>query len=105
MTLNFGITLHAGAYIESVRIDRKKEIHTLKGSTGDENAVHENNPTADFTVKGHGTLSVVPGIGSIGITSLTGGVIAVKKVGEGEKNDGWSEWDYDGTHYPNAVQV
>ncbi|HEV7405160.1 MAG TPA: hypothetical protein VGO11_19610 [Chthoniobacteraceae bacterium] len=103
--VKFGITRHTGALIESVESTDKIEKKVLKGSTGNSARVHPYDPTTDFSVKGHGTLTVVPGIGSAQITDITGGVTVIDSVKNSEYNEDFDGWEYSGTNYPNAQEV
>ena len=103
--VKFGITRHAGALIDSVESSDKVDKKELKGSNGDVARVHTYNPTTSFSVKGHGTLTVVPGVGSSGITDLAGGLTVIDEVKHTESNDDFDGWEYSGMNYPNAQQV
>jgi hypothetical protein len=103
--VKFGITRHNGALIESVESTDKVEKKELKGSSGNIARVHAYNPTTTFSVKGHGALTVVPGIGSAEITDLAGGVTLIDEVKKTESNDDFDGWEYSGTNYPNAQDV
>lgn len=103
--VKFGITRHAGALIESVETTDKVEKKTLKGSSGNVARVKATNPTTTFSVKGHGTLTVVPGIGSANITDMTGGVTIIEEVKKTESNDDFDGWEYSGEKFPHAQDV
>lgn len=103
--VKFGITKHAGALIESVEVTNKKDKKVLKGSNGEDARVKGYNPTKSFSVKGHGSLTVAPGIGASGITGITGGVTFIDEVKETEANEDFDGWDYSGTHHPSAQDV
>lgn len=103
--VKFGITRHAGALIESVETTEKVEKKELKGSNGNIARVKPYNPTTSFSVKGHGTLTVTPGIGASGISDIAGGVSLIEELKKSESNDDFDGWEYSGTHYPNAQDV
>ena len=103
--VKFGITRHAGALIDSVESTKKIEKKELRGSNGNIARVHPYNPTTSFSVKGHGTTTVVPGIGASGITDLTGGVTLIEEFKASESNDDFDGWEYSGMIYPNAQEV
>lgn len=106
--VKFGITRHEGALIESVDTTDKIDVKELPGSSGDIARVHDYNPTTDFSVKGHGTLTLTPGFGDSGITDIDealSGVTLIKEVKRSEANQDFDGWEYSGTHYPNAESV
>lgn len=103
--VKFGISRHSGALIEMVETERKREKKVLKGSTGNSARIHSYDPTTDFSVKGHGTNTVVPGIGSNNITDLNTGVSHIDSVKDTENNEDFDGWEYKGVNYPNATEV
>lgn len=103
--VKFGITRHAGALIESLETSEKVEKKVLKGSNGNDARVKPFNPTTSFSVKGHGTLTVVPGIGASGISDIAGGVTVIEELKRTETNDDFDGWEYSGTNHPNAQDV
>lgn len=103
--VKFGITRHAGALIDSVETSDKVDKKELKGSDGVVQRVHTYNPTTSFTVKGHGALTVVPGVGSSNITDIAGGLTVIDEVKRTESNDDFDGWEYSGMNYPAAQQV
>ena len=103
--VTFGITKCSGALIDSVEVEHKIEQKALKGSNGDVARVHVFNPTNSGSVKGHGTLTVVPGIGDPGVNGITGGVTVITSVKESESNEDFGGWEYQFDHYPNAESL
>jgi hypothetical protein len=103
--VHIGITLVAGSLIEEVEVGSKKDKHVLKDSNGEDARVCGRNSTKSFSVKGHGALVIVPGIGTSGISSIAGGVTFVDEVKYTEKNADWDGWSYNGTHHPGAQPV
>ena len=103
--VKFGITRHAGALIDSVEVEKKIEQKTLKGSNGNIARVHVFNPTNSGSVKGHGELSVVPGVGDPGVNGVTGGVTVITSVKETEANEDFDGWEYQFDNYPNAEAI
>ncbi|MEQ1862911.1 MAG: hypothetical protein ABMA13_23565 [Chthoniobacteraceae bacterium] len=103
--VKFGISRHTGALIDSVETTEKIEKKVLKGSNGVAARVHAYNPTTSFSVKGHGTLTLVPGVGNANITDLAGGLSVIDEVKRSESNDDFDGWDYSGENFPNAQQV
>jgi len=99
----FGIQNSSASLIESIKISNKIEKKELKGSGGDVAKVQPYNPTTEFTVKGHGATTVVPGTGSSGLTSVTGGVTLIEMFDLEEGNEAWASWSYNGINYPNAA--
>jgi len=103
--VTFGITLNPGALIDSVEVEAKIEQKALKGSDGNVARVHVFNPTNSGSVKGHGALTVVPGVGNPGVTGITAGVTVITSVKNSEKNEDFSDWEYQFENYPNATEV
>lgn len=103
--VKFGVHRHAGALIDSVETTEKIEKKELKGSTGNVARVHAYNPTTNFSVKGHGALTLTPGIGSPAITDIAGGVSIIEEIKRSESNDDFDGWEYSGVNYPNAQEV
>ena len=103
--VKFGITKHEGALIDSVEVEKKIEQKALKGSNGNVARVHVFNPTNSGSVKGHGELSVVPGVGDPGVEGITGGVTVITTVKESETNEDFDGWEYQFDHYPNAEEI
>ena len=65
-----------------------------------------NRQMSEGSVKGHGQLSVVPGVGDPGVSGLpTGGVTVITNVKRNENNEDFDGWDYSFKHYPNAEAV
>lgn len=103
--VKFGISKHAGALIDSVETTEKTEKKELKGSNGAIARVHPYNPTTSFSVKGHGTLTLTPGIGAAGLSTITGGVTLIEEVKRHESNEDFDGWEYSGMNYPSAQEV
>lgn len=103
--VTFGITRHAGALIDSVETTTSVEKKVLKGSTGNDVRIKAYNQTTSFSVKGHGTTSVVPGFAGSGISGLTGGVTLIETFKRTDTNDDFDSFEYSGTHYPNGQDV
>lgn len=103
--VKFGITRYTGALIDSVDTTSKIDKKELKGSDGSVARVHPYNPTTSFSVKGHGALSLVPGIGDPGIDGITGGIALIEEVKNSEKNEDFDGWEFSGMHYPDAEEV
>lgn len=103
--VKFGVTRSAGSLIENLESTDAIEKKLLKGSDGAVARVKTYNPTTKFSVKGHGTTSIVPGIGSSGITDITGGVTVIDEFKKTETNDDFDGWEYSGENYPAAEEV
>lgn len=103
--VKFGITRHAGALIDSVETTDSKDKKELRGSNGNVARVKMYNPTTKFSVKGHGTMTYVPGIGSSGITDIAGGLTVIDEVKKSEANEDFDGWEVSGVNYPNAQDV
>ena len=103
--VKFGITRHAGALIDAVDTSEKKDKKELRGSNGNIARVHTYNPTTSGTVKGHGTLTLVPGVGNAGISDVASGITVIDEVKRSESNEDFDGWEYSFTNYPNAQEV
>ena len=104
--VKFGITRHAGALIDSVETDDSVQIKELAGSDGEIARVKPSRQMTEGSVKGHGELSVVPGVGDPGVSGLpTGGVTVITNVKRSENNEDFDGWDYSFKHYPSAEAV
>ena len=103
--VTFGIKRHTGTLIDSVETDDSVQVAELPGSDGEIARVHPYQSKTEFSVKGHGTLTVVPGVGSAGITGITGGVTVIKSVKKTDHNTNFDDFEYAGSNYPNAQTV
>ena len=104
--VTFGITRYTGALIESVETDDTIQVAELAGSNGEIARVHPYQTKTEFSVKGHGTMSVALGVGSSGITGLdSAGVSVIKSIKKTDGNNKFDDWDFSGTHYPSATAV
>ena len=104
--VKFGITRHTGALIDSVETDDTVQVKELAGSDGEIARVKTYRQMTEGSVKGHGDLSIVPGVGDPGVSGLpTGGVTVITNVKRNESNEDFDGWDYSFKHYPNAESV
>ena len=104
--VKFGISRHEGALIDSVETDDSVQIKELAGSDGEIARVKAYRQMSEGSVKGHGQLSVVPGVGDPGVSGLpTGGVTVITNVKRNENNEDFDGWDYSFKHYPKAEAV
>ena len=126
--VKFGISRHAGTLIDSVETDDSVQVKELPGSNGEiarvnawrasallqtaERTLHGRrsvNPYRKMTegsVKGHGALAVVPGVGDPGVSGLpNGGVTVITNVKHNENNEDFDGWEYSFKHYPSAEAV
>lgn len=103
--VTFGITSHAGALIDSVETTKSIQVKELAGRNGEIARVHTYREMAEGSVKGHGTLSVVPGVGDPGVSSITGGVTVIPDLKSLESNDDFDGWEYTFKNYPYATAV
>lgn len=99
--LNFGIHSHDGSFIESISNDASVEVAELLNSQGEVGRAHAYKNIAKGTVKGHDTLTVVPGAGDAGV-GITGGVTIITSLKTEEKNTEHNGWEYAYSHYPEA---
>ncbi len=103
--VTFGITRHSGALIDSVETTQSVQVKELAGSDGEIARVHTYREMTEGSVKGHGTLSVVPGVGDPGVSGVTGGVTVIPELKKSESNDDFDGWEYTFKNYPNATAV
>lgn len=105
-TITPGIASYTdGDFIDEFKVTQKKEIITRRGTTGNITKIHELNPTNDFSSKGGGNPAIGVGVLTLAITGLTGGVKAVPEYGHTEHNNEFDDYDFSGTHYPNAASI
>src|SRR4029079_9055343 len=101
-----GITRPAGTLICSVETDDSVQVKELPGSNGEIARVKPYRSMTEGSVKGHGTLAVVPGVGDPGVSGLpTGGVTVITNVKKNENNEDFDGWEYNFKHYPTADSV
>ena len=100
-TLEFGIVSNSGTLIEAIDNDATVEVAELLDSTGEVARAHPYKNMSKGTVKGHGTISVLPGVGDAGV-GANGGVTIITSLKNSEKNTEWNGWEYSYTVYPGA---
>ena len=98
----FSIQSHDGAFIESIDLDATVEVAELLNSQGQIGRAAPYKEMTKGTVKGHDTLTVVPGIGSSNVAGVEGGLTIITSVKTGEKNTEWNGWEYSFNHYADA---
>lgn len=103
--VTFGITRHQGALIDSVETTQSVQVKELAGSNGEIARVHTYKSMTEGSVKGHGTLSIAPGVGDPGVSGITGGVTVIPELKQSESSEDFSGWEYTFKHYPNAQAV
>ncbi len=104
--VTFGISRHEGALIDSVETTESVQVKELAGSDGEIARVKIFRAMTEGSVKGHGTLSVVPGVGDPGVDGLPqGGVTVIPDLKRSESNEDFSGWEYSFKNYPNATAV
>ena len=104
--VKFGVTRHTGALIDSVETDESVQVKELAGSDGEIARVKPYRKMTEGSVKGHGTLAVVPGVGDPGVSGLpTGGVTIITNLKKSENNEDFDGWEYNFKHYPTAEAV
>ena len=104
--VTFGITRHAGALIDSVETDDTVQVKELAGSDGEIARVNPYRKMTEGSVKGHGQISVVPGVGDSGVSGVnTTGVTVITNVKKSESNEDFDGWEYSFKNYPNAEAV
>jgi len=101
--VKFGISRHQGTLIDSVETDESLQVKELPGSDGEIARVKLYRKTTEGSVKGHGALAVVPGVGDPGVSGLAaGGVTVITNVKRTESNEDFDGWEYSFKNYPNA---
>jgi hypothetical protein len=104
--VKFGVTRHEGALIDSVETDDSVQVKELAGSNGEIARVKTYRAMTEGSVKGHGQLSVVPGVGSSGVTGVAStGVTVITNVKKNESNEDFDGWEYSFKNYPTAESV
>jgi hypothetical protein len=103
--VHIGITLHSGALIQEVEVTSQIEPKILKDSQGVDARIKPINPTKQFSVKGHGSLTASVGSGSSQLSNVAGGVTIIREVKYTEKNDDFDGWSYSGSNHPSAQLV
>ena len=104
--VKFGITRHEGALIDSVETEDSVQVKELPGSDGEIARVKPYRKMTEGSVKGHGALAVVPGVGDPGVSGLpNGGVTVITNVKHNENNEDFDGWEYSFKHYPTAEAV
>lgn len=101
--VTFGISSHAGAFIQKLTKAKKTDRKDLIDSQGEIGVMHWHKTRTEFSVDGHGTLTVDVGEGASGISGLAGGAQGVDEVTNEEGNEGYASWKYSGIHAPSAV--
>ncbi len=106
MAVYFGIKRSTALVVESISIEKKCEVATLRGTNGNTKFVKEFDRTTDFTIKTRGEESALDvGVGDPGISGLTGGVVMIPSVKLDETNIDFPSSEASGTHFPNATEV
>ena len=104
--VKFGITRHTGTLIDSVETDDSVQVKELPGSDGEIARVKPYRKLTEGSVKGHGALAVVPGVGASGVTGVAEtGVTVITNVKKSENNEDFDGWEYSFKHYPTAESV
>lgn len=101
--VTFGITRHTGAYIQKLMTSKKADRKDLLTSQGEIGVMHWHKFRTEFSVDGHGTLTVDVGPGASGISGLAGGAQGVDQIDQEEGNEAYGSWKYSGIHAPEAV--
>ena len=103
--VTFGITRHSGALIDSVETTKSIQVKELVGSDGEVARVKTYKSMTEGSVKGHGSVTIAPGVGDSGVTGVTGGVTIIAELKESESNEDFNGWEYTFKNYPNAQSV
>ena len=99
----FGIQSHSGAYVQKLTKTKKADRKDLLDSQGEYAVFHWHKTRTEFSVDGHGTLTVDVGPGSGGITGLTGSGQGIDEVMTEEGNEQYVGWKYSGIQADGAV--
>jgi len=92
--VKFGISRHTGTLIDSVETDDSVQVKELPGSDGEIARVKPYRKMTEGSVKGHGALAVVPGVGDPGVSGLpNGGVTVITNVKHNENNEDFDGWE------------
>jgi hypothetical protein len=92
--------------IDSVETDESVQVKELAGSNGEIARVKTYRTMTEGSAKGHGQLSVVPGVGASGVTGVAAtGVTVITNVKKSESNEDFDGWEYSFKNYPSAESV
>jgi hypothetical protein len=91
-----------GDYLDEFSTEGKTDVSERRGTDGAIAKVKDYNPTSEISVKGGGNPAIAVGVGSLSITSLSGGAQMIKSSKHTEKNTDFDDFDLSGTHYPSA---
>ena len=100
--LVFGVHSRTGTFIESIDNDATVEVAELLTSAGEIGRAHPYKSMSKGTVKGHDTITVVPGTGTAGVGE-SGGVTIITSLKTSEKNTEHNGWEYSYSYYPEAT--
>ena len=101
--VTFGITRHSGALIDSVETTKSIQVKELVGSDGEVARIKTYKSMTEGSVKGHGSVTIAPGVGDAGVDGVSGGVTVVTELKETDHNEDFNEWEYNFKNYPNAT--
>ncbi len=106
-TLAHGITLVADALIaQEVKITSKVEITKIAGMVDGAAQWVKGWPHSLETsgsVKGHGDITITPGVGDSGVDGITGGVTFIEVLEWTQGVTAASDWSYNWLHLPHAA--
>lgn len=55
------------------------------------------------SVKGHGDITITPGVGSAGVTAISGGITVIEMLKYKQALQSASEWEYNWFQFPSAA--
>ena len=106
-TLEHGITLVDDALIaQEVEMTAKVDITKISGMVSGKAQFVQAWTHSDETsgsVKGHGDITITPGVGASGVDGITGGVTLIEMVKYKQGITAASDWEYSWLHLPHAA--
>lgn len=109
ITLEHGITKVSDALLcQELEIQDKVEYTKVLGMVAGAAQVKHTFPhTREIsgTVKGHGPLTITPGVGEAGVAGVSGGVTLIETVKYKEGIQAASDWEYNWFNFPHAQPV
>ena len=102
-----GLTkLEAALLVQEHSIKHSTETATVLGMVGGKSQVVDVWTHTDMTkgsVKGHGPITITPGVGDAGVQGVSGGCTVIDTLEFKETINKSSEWSYEWTNYPHGV--
>lgn len=108
-SIEHGITLVDDALLcQELEIQHKNEITKVLGMVdGKAQVKHVWTHTDENsgTVKGHGPITITPGVGESGVDGITGGITVIETLKYKQGIIAASDWEYNWFNWPEAEAV